>query len=391
MTKRPALAHSRLDSHRFGLRVFRGNVDAVDDRALFSEIVGNAVDLAIVRTPAGAGGNLHRLGRYGMHPIHADTLVYYQAALAEYTPKPLRNVDLVFSEALPSDAAELEMLVARTFDGYRSHYHANPQLDRDLILAGYTQWASSYLAPANGRVTWIARRLGKLVAFACCSHEDAGEECEGILYGVHPDHAGGGLYGDLIRFTQARYRELGCHTMKVSTQIWNLAVQKVWAREGFSLSGAYDTFHVNAMLSAGTTMVDRELVFTDEQVRDFGNCVGDTNAVHFDDAAAREAGFRSRISHGMLAGSELSRIFGTEVPGNGTLFLRSELVFLAPIYPSTRHRLTIRSMARLPFDGFVPAVAIIADGADRICMLAYCDLMKRKTAPSTVGDPNGTS
>src|SRR3546814_5792516 len=56
-----------------------------------------------------------------------------------------------------------------------------------------------------------------------------------------PEHAGGGLYGDLIRYTQARFRALGYRRMKVSTQVWNLAVQKVWSREGFSLVQAYDT------------------------------------------------------------------------------------------------------------------------------------------------------
>jgi acyl dehydratase/GNAT superfamily N-acetyltransferase len=381
MTKLQALVHSPLDSQRFGLRIFRGTVDTVDDRALFADIVGNAMDVAIVRTPAGAGGNLQRLGRYGMHPIHADTLVYYQVGLAEYTPKALRNVDLVFSEALPSDATELEALVARTFDGYRSHYHANPLLDREQILAGYAQWASGYLSPdQGGRVTWIARRGGKLVAYACCSHNREANECEGILYGVHPDSAGGGLYGDLIRYTQARYRERGYGLMKVSTQIWNLAVQKVWNREGFVLSSAYDTFHVNACLASGDLRVERELVFSPEQVARFAEVTGDVNPIHLDDAAAMQAGFASRISHGMLAGGELSRIFGTEIPGPGTLFLRSELVFIAPIHAGHPHVLRVRFTLPIPESGRITAVATVHDASGRLCMLCYNDLLRR--APS---------
>jgi acyl dehydratase len=377
----PALVHSPLDSERFGLRIFRGTLDDVNDRALFADIVANAMDIAIVRTPAGGGGNLQRLGRYGMHPIHADTLVYYQVPLGKYEPNALRNEDLVFSEALPSDAAELEALVAHTFDGYRSHYHANPLLDGERILAGYAQWASGYLSPTQGgRVTWIARRNGKLVAFACCSHDAEAKECEGILYGVHPDSAGGGLYGDLIRYTQARYREQGYGVMKVSTQIWNVAVQKVWNREGFVLSHAYDTFHVNACLSSGELRVERALQFSAEQVARFAEVTGDVNPIHLDDSAAISAGFSSRISHGMLAGGELSRIFGTEIPGAGTLFLRSELAFIAPIHAGRPHVLRIRFPAPMPMGGRLVAVATIHDADGRLCLLGYNDLLRRDAA-----------
>lgn len=372
------LTFSRPDSERFGLRVYRGHLGSVDERALFGEIVAGAMDIAIVRTPAGKGAALHRLGRYGLHPLHADTLVYYHVQLADYTPKPLRNDDLDFAEALPADAAELEALVACTFNSYVSHYHANPILDRAQIVAGYAEWASGYLSRnSSDKMAWVARRNGTIVAFACCGHDDARENCEGVLYGVHPDNAGGGLYGDLIRFTQARYRERGYRTMKVSTQIWNLAVQKVWNREGFVLTHAYDTFHINALLSTGDALIDRELMFTHDQVAQFAAITGDTNAVHLDDAAARNVGFESRISHGMLAGGELSRIFGTEIPGLGTLFLRSELIFLAPIYPDRAHRLRVRFPTPLPQRRYVPAIATIHDDADTLCLLAYNDLLKR--------------
>jgi len=373
-----ALLHeSSLDSERFGLRVFRVRAAEVDGGRLFKEILAREVDVAIVRLPAGSGSQLQRLGRYGMHPIHADTLVYYRVPLADREPQPLRNDDLLFAEATADDAGELKALVSGTFDGYVSHYHANPRLDPALILAGYAQWAAGYLAGEDqGRITWVARRNGVIVAFACCHHDEQQQECEGVLYGVHPDHAGGGIYGDLIRYTQTQYRARGYQTMTVSTQIWNLAVQKVWGREGFVLDCAYDTFHINAMLSAGDALVDRELVFTPDQVAQFAAVTGDTNAVHLDDEAAQRAGFDSRISHGMLAGSELSRIFGTEIPGIGTLFLRSEMVFLKPIYPRRIYNLKVRYPPALR--GYVPAVATVHEQAGDLCLLSYSDLLKRE-------------
>ena len=85
------LIKSRLDSDRFGMRIFRARTAELDGGRLFREIVAKEADVAIVRVPAGAGGQLQRLGRYGMHPIHADTLVYYRAPLGEREPLPSRN------------------------------------------------------------------------------------------------------------------------------------------------------------------------------------------------------------------------------------------------------------------------------------------------------------
>jgi acyl dehydratase/GNAT superfamily N-acetyltransferase len=359
------------------MRVFRGKGDAFHEREFFDALVADQVDVAIVRTPAGTGG-WPRLARYGLQPIHADTLVYYDVDLGAYEPRALRNGDLVFSEARESDREVLAELVRTTFDGYVSHYHANPLFDPSKVLAGYIEWATGFIAAdAPGRTTWVARRDGAIVAFACCSHDDATLQCEGVLYGVHPAHAGGGLYGDLIRQTQAAFRARGFRRMTVSTQVWNYAVQKVWSREGFALTHAFDTWHVNAMLSGGAPMVDRTLAFDAEQVARFAHATGDANPVHFDDAAARSAGFPGRISHGMLVGGELSRIFGMETPGPGTLFLRANLVFLKPVFPDHPYRLRIRNAAGGDPVGYVPAVATVHDADGNLCVLCYSDLLKR--------------
>jgi acyl dehydratase/GNAT superfamily N-acetyltransferase len=372
------LAPSPLDAARFGLRVHRGKGERLDERAFFEALVADRIDVAIVRTPAGSGKAWQRLSRYGLQAIHADTLVYWSLALSGHAVRPLRNTDLEFSEATAADRDALAALVRTTFDGYHSHYHANPLFDEERILAGYMEWATGYIGgDAPGRVTWVARRGETIVAFACCSFDEAGSESEGVLYGVHPDHAGGGLYGDLIRHTQARFQARGFATMHVSTQVWNYAVQKVWAREGFVLEHAYDTWHVNAMLDGGTPMAERTLVFTDEQVRRFADATGDANPVHFDDAAAQALGFPAHISHGMLVGGELSRIFGMECPGPGTLFLRANLVFLKPVFPGKTYRLLVRNAAGGEPRGYVPAVATVHDENGALCVLCYSDLLKR--------------
>ncbi|WP_417471462.1 GNAT family N-acetyltransferase [Luteimonas mephitis] len=371
------LQYAPLESSRFGLRVARGTLEQVDERALARDILAQRLDVAIVRLPANQAGAIQRLSRSGLHAVHADTLVYYEAQLQRLEPAALRNADLAFSPAQEGDEAALEELIEHTFADYQSHYHANPRFPSESILAGYRQWARGYVGANDGRQTWVARREGRIVAFACCRSETDGLTCEGVLYGVHPDHAGGGLYGDLIRHTQAAFRSRGFQRMKVSTQIQNFAVQKVWAREGFTLIQAFDTFHINALLSCGELAVDRELQFSNEDVVRFANASGDRNAVHLEDAAARAAGFEQRISHGMLAGAELSRIFGMEFPGAGTLYLRAEMVFLQPVYPGRNYRLQVRFPDGIPASGYAPAVATIEATDGSLCLISYHDLLKR--------------
>lgn len=372
------LTYSDLESRRFGLRIHRAELQELAEKSLMGQIVAENVDVAIIRLPAGAPTGSWRLGRYGLPTLHADTLVYYALDLASHAPQPLRNPDLAFAEAAAGDAPALHALVEATFDGYTSHYHANPAFPAPQVLAGYLEWADGYIQGAgSGRTTWVARRGGAVVAFACCKFDAASATCEGILYGVHPAHAGGGLYGDLIRHTQSEFKARGFRRMEVSTQVWNYAVQKVWSREGFVLARALDTFHVNAMLSAADRMVEHEVLFTHDQVEHFAMASGDSNPLHLDDALARAAGFRGRLTHGMLAGAELSRIFGTEVPGAGTLFLRANMIFLRPILAGEPHTLRIRYRSA-EGSRTTQAVATIADAHGRICLLAYNDLLAKQ-------------
>ncbi|GAB2503011.1 GNAT family N-acetyltransferase [Lysobacter humi (ex Lee et al. 2017)] len=374
MKPRLQLAESPLESARLGLRVVRGNAEAMAERELLAELLRLEADVAIVRGPAPFAG--HAMQRYGMACLHADTLVHYRCDLQRTPPEALRNADLHFSRATPEDRAELEVLVAMTFDGYRAHYDANALFDAECVLAGYVEWALGYLTghEGDGRETWIARRAGRTIAFATCL--DDGTSGEGVLYGVHPEHAGGGVYSDLIRHTQAVFAARGRTAMRVSTQVWNYAVQKVWAREGFWMSHALDTWHVNSLLSAGEVLCDREVAFSHEQVARFAEVSGDANPLHVDEAAARAAGFEARISHGMLAGAELSRVFGMVAPGPGTLFLRASMAFLHPVYAGRAHRLIIRAQSR-PAGRARLAVSRLLDAEGRTCLLAYSDLLQK--------------
>jgi acyl dehydratase/GNAT superfamily N-acetyltransferase len=375
----PILDAAPLESHRFGMKVCRGTLEKVEGRELRNQLLSEGIDVAIIRTPGDGQEAATQFERTGFPFLHADVLVYYDADLKTYTPKPLRNADLEFvlcNEGLKEDLARL---VREIFSGYRNHYNANPYLPADRILEGFQEWAVDFGAsPTPGRCAWLARRNGKWIAFATCSF--VGDTCEGVLYCVHPDHSGGGLYSDLIRFTEAHFKAEGYTLMKVSTQIHNLAVQKVWSREGFALSKCYHTWHLNPMLSHSVRPpFHQRLLVTPELIEAWGQVSGDRNPIHFDDVRARELGLPGRIAHGLIANGWISKVVGMEFPGPGTLFQGYRVLFMAPMLPDLTYELTLTVPQAGP-QGFWKCLARIQDPKGRTVLLAYLDLVLKGPA-----------
>ena len=58
---------------------------------------------------------------------------------------------------------------------------------------------------------------------------------------------------------------------------------------------------------------------------------GDFNPAHINEAYAQKTFFKTRIAHGMLAAGFISAILGSHLPGPGTIYVRQELNFLAPV------------------------------------------------------------
>jgi 3-oxoacyl-[acyl-carrier protein] reductase len=87
-----------------------------------------------------------------------------------------------------------------------------------------------------------------------------------------------------------------------------------------------------APLTAGSSRHASEIAVTEGVVREFSAFSGDSNPLHMDGAAARRLGFGRRVAHGAILLSEVSRVIGMELPGPGSLWLSSEIEFLAPVY-----------------------------------------------------------
>ena len=63
----------------------------------------------------------------------------------------------------------------------------------------------------------------------------------------------------------------------------------------------------------------------------FAGVTGDMNPAHIDEAYARTTFFKTRIAHGLLPAGFISNVVAMKLPGPGTIYLRQELNFKAPV------------------------------------------------------------
>jgi 3-hydroxybutyryl-CoA dehydratase len=72
-------------------------------------------------------------------------------------------------------------------------------------------------------------------------------------------------------------------------------------------------------------------VVTEHHIQLFGEATGDMNPVHFDEEYARKTVFRGRVAHGALSIGFISALLGTQLPGDGSIFLSASIVFKIPV------------------------------------------------------------
>ncbi|HPE60296.1 MAG TPA: MaoC family dehydratase [Thiolinea sp.] len=72
--------------------------------------------------------------------------------------------------------------------------------------------------------------------------------------------------------------------------------------------------------------------FSEQDVRDYARLSMDTNPVHLDAAYAAATQFRERIVHGMFVGSLFTAMLGTQLPGEGSIYVSQSLKFKLPVH-----------------------------------------------------------
>jgi len=70
---------------------------------------------------------------------------------------------------------------------------------------------------------------------------------------------------------------------------------------------------------------------TETDVYMFAGISGDLNPAHVNEEYAKNTMFKGRIAHGMLGASLISTVLAMHLPGPGTIYLKQDLKFLAPV------------------------------------------------------------
>jgi GNAT superfamily N-acetyltransferase len=231
---------SELDSGRFGIRVARAHVSGGALPRVLDFCAVEKIDLLIARCATTDLPTAQEMERDGF--LLMDTLVYYSFDLSR-RKIPDAPVEFIVRPLVADDRDQIRRVASQAFKGYTGHYHADPRLDRHRCDEGYISWAerSTALKSAADEVL-VAEHKESVVGFGTL-RANSGNEVEGLLFGVAPEYQRRGVCRSLMMHSLRWCQSQGAQKMVISTQVTNIAMQKVWCRVGFEPSHAFYTFH----------------------------------------------------------------------------------------------------------------------------------------------------
>lgn len=238
----PLAELSPLDEERFGIVTAKAVVRSASEAALVMD-EARALDAAllIVRCPAEELKAAQELEKRGARLM--DVLVYFSRDLAKQ-PNPPDASGVLIRPVRPAEDVDRIVAVAReSFKGYFGHYHADPRIDSKLADEVYVSWANRSCRSRDvAHEVFVAEEGNTLLGFITVRMNSA-DEGEAVVGGVVPEAQGRGIYRSFIIRCAQWCTDQGAKRMVVSTQIMNIAVQKVWTRLGFEPQKSFLTFH----------------------------------------------------------------------------------------------------------------------------------------------------
>lgn len=242
--RRDAPHLSELDQARFGIvTVKAGAFDQVTDVAdTLAFCAANRAQLLIARVDAEHVAVAHALEERGA--LLCDTLVFYRLPVVRARDQSNEHVSSIFvRDARPEDAASLTSIARTAFTGYLGHYHADPRLPRHACDEVYVSWCAAIHRGDDARSAVIVAEDANGVCGFLTIRND-GSTLELVLSGLARRVEGRGVYRRLVASGVDRAVTERCKAVVTSTQITNFAVQRVWVKQGFAMTGATHTFHL---------------------------------------------------------------------------------------------------------------------------------------------------
>ena len=87
--------------------------------------------------------------------------------------------------------------------------------------------------------------------------------------------------------------------------------------------------------------VEKKYTIDYDDVCKFSDISGDWNPAHHDEDYAAKSIFRQRVAHGMFSVAQFSGLFGMDLPGLGTLWLKQSVEFHKPAFLGRHYRAVV--------------------------------------------------
>jgi hypothetical protein len=238
---------SAIDRERFGVITAKARnlVHADDVAAALRFCADHEVALLIARVDAAHLPVVHALEVGGGRLC--DTLVHYRLSALHAKPAAAdadADTDAVrLREAAPGDAQRLLAITREAFTGYHGHYHADPRLPAARADEVYVSWCAMFVEGRAPRASILVAEDDTGVCGFLTLQENE-REMQLVLSALTRRAEGRGVYRRLIEGGVARGVAAGKRMIVTSTQITNLAVQRIWTRQGFHLYNVEYTLHL---------------------------------------------------------------------------------------------------------------------------------------------------
>jgi hypothetical protein len=241
----PHVEPAALDTARFGISVLHarpalpGDVDV-----LVAEARARGAALVVVRGGVRDHAVIHRLEQAGA--LLMSSLMYLERSLV-VPPVPTEYVDLL--RAATVDDVEAVTECARiAFRGYDSHYTADPRLDAAACSEVYPSWAHrSVLDPSVADRVVVATYERMVLGFATVRWMSDLADTPLVATSPHAEAAGvrrSALFRALVMEACSCAAAASAKRIEYSTQLSNIAVQRILTRVGYLPARAEHVFHL---------------------------------------------------------------------------------------------------------------------------------------------------
>lgn len=173
-----------------------------------------------------------------------DTIVYYKFNYTKKDPPHFAPYDSIKNiSGNQSYACKVSEIAQQSFFGYFGHYHADNNLEKSVCDELYVDWARRSCLDIKVADAVLAKFDNDIITGFVTLKIISDNTGELILSGVSPSFQKRGVYQTLIYSGMEWLNNKGLNNIILSTQINNIAVQKVWARLGFEMDHSFYTFH----------------------------------------------------------------------------------------------------------------------------------------------------